>query len=61
MKVSTVISTFKICKTVWNITFEPETETYKVYKNGKEYDLCNGSEYETETEAEINILLEYKL
>ena len=63
-----IIAKYKINKTKWTITELDETETgiashygstFRVYKNGEMYDTANGNDYETSTEAEINILLEY--
>lgn len=34
---------------------------YRVFKNGMIFETANGSDFETETEAEINILNEYNV
>ena len=57
-------SKFKIGKTSWIIALlktedSKEEEFYRVYKNGMAVNLCNGNDYETE--AEINILIEYRV
>jgi hypothetical protein len=61
---------YKINNTKWTITELDEKDTgiestygstFRVYKNGEMYDTANGNDYESSTEAEINILLEYKI
>lgn len=61
---------YKINNTKWTIRELDEKDTgikstygstFRVYKNGEMYDTANGNDYETSAEAEINILLEYKI
>jgi len=57
------ITRYKIGRTYWSIEERiddiSELSLYRVFRNGKPYDTANGNDYVTETEAEINILLEY--
>lgn len=66
-----IISTFIIGKTKWEIvettqTFikravEVEEVNYWITKNGRDWSNSNGPNYESETEAEINILMQYRV
>lgn len=57
----TSYSVFKMGRTVWSVKgFEVDSkDKYRVYKNGNIYHLTHGNDFETCTEAEINIMLEY--
>jgi len=57
------VDDYLIGNTLWKVVnyrdLEVGDEFFRVYKNGIEYKTCNGNDYETGTEAEINILMEY--
>ena len=53
-----VISKYKLGKTSWVICLI-DGKYYRVYKNGEMFDTQQGNDFETLTEAEVNILLEY--
>ena len=57
-------SKYKIGKSSWVIAkFETEggLEFFRVFKQGAMFALTHGNDFETCTEAEINIMLEYKV
>ena len=58
-----VIVKFKINGTEWEIEEinEDDRTYFYVTKNGLEWSNGNGPDYETQTEAEINILNEYRI
>ena len=56
----TLISTFNIEGIVWQILYRDAYSDYIVNKDGDFWENGNGSPFETETEAEINILNEYR-
>lgn len=53
-----LLQTFKIHGTVWTTFFI--NDKYFINKNGKPWNNGNGPEFETESEAEVNILNEYR-
>ena len=60
-----IVSVFIIGKDTWKVQLEVRTkravevEEYHVIKNGQPWENGNGSWFESETEAALNILNEY--